>query len=402
MARRTPWAVEFGGRRSTPARDPGDWTTRLAGRSGGALRAAQAIPATELRGTGLSSGGFSLVSSLCPAAVVVVAEEVDAAQDDQRDQRGELGGHQSGCGVQRPPEQVGERGDGPHRQHRDAGADARAHRQLSAVGCGARDGAPAEAGERPAWRALAIQYSRGKAQKAKLYRELIAATRATVRALKHAVQRLAAGTTIEAELWLGQVRHYLPLIERIIAQAERRVLAGEAVPSGEKLVSLFETHADIIVKGGREVHYGHKLNLTTGKSGLILDVVVETGNPADADRFLPMLERHIARQGVPPRQTASDGGYASLDNLKQAKALGVEDVAFHKKRALTIDAMVKSRWVYRKLKNFRAGIEANISCLKRAFGLARCTWRGLDHFKAYVWSSVVAYNLTLFARLNPT
>src|SRR5438874_7732325 len=251
-------------------------------------------------------------------------------------------------------------------------------------------------------RALAIQYSRGKAQKAKLYRELIAATRATVSTLEHAAQRLAAGATIQAELWLGQVRHYLPLIERIITQAERRVLAGEAVPSGEKLVSLFETHADIIVKGGREVHYGHKLNLTTGKSGLILDVVVETGNPADAERFLPMLERHIARQGTPPRQTASDGGYASLDNLKRAKALGVEDIAFHKKRALTIDAMVKSRWVYHKLKNFRAGIEANISCLKRAFGLARCTWRGLDHFKAYVWSSVVAYNLTLFARLNPT
>jgi len=250
-------------------------------------------------------------------------------------------------------------------------------------------------------RALAIQYSRGTAHKAKLYRELIAATRATVSALEHAVQRLAAGATIEVELWRGQVRHYLPLIERIITQAERRVLAGEAVPSGEKLVSLFETHADIIVKGGREVHYGHKLNLTTGKSGLILDVVVEAGNPADAERFLPMLERHIARQGTPPRQTASDGGYASLDNLKQAKALGVQDVAFHKKRALTIDAMVKSRWVYRKLNNFRAGIEANISCLKRAFGLTRCSWRGLDHFKAYVWSSVVAYNLALFVRLKP-
>jgi IS5 family transposase len=251
-------------------------------------------------------------------------------------------------------------------------------------------------------RALAIQYSRGKAQKEKLYRDLRAATRATVAALQHATQRLAACATIEAELWRGQVRHYLPLIERVITQTERRVLAGEAVPAGEKLVSLFETHADIIVKGGRDVHYGHKLNLTTGRSGLILDVVVEAGNRADAERFLPMLERHIARHGTPPRQTASDGGYASLDNLSQAKALGVHDVAFHKKRALTIDNMVKSRWVYRKLRNFRAGIEANISCLKRAFGLARCTWRGLDHFKAYVWSSVVAYNLALFARLAAT
>jgi len=251
-------------------------------------------------------------------------------------------------------------------------------------------------------RALAIRYSRGKARKAKLYGELIAATRATVAALGNAAQRLAACASIQAELWRSQLRHYLPLIERIIAQAERRVLAGEAVPAGEKLVSLFEPHADIIVKGGRDVHYGHKLNLATGRSGLILDVVVEAGNPADAERFLPMLERHIALHGTPPRQIASDGGYASLDNLKQAKALGVSDVAFHKKRALTIENMVKSRWVYRKLRNFRAGVEANISCLKRAFGLGRCTWRGLDHFKAYVWSSVVAYNLALCARLAMT
>ena len=73
------------------------------------------------------------------------------------------------------------------------------------------------------------------------------------------------------------------------------MLDDEAVPAGEKLVSLFEPHADIIVKGGRRVQYGHKLNLTTGKSGLIVDVVIEAGNPAEAERFLPMLDRHIAR-----------------------------------------------------------------------------------------------------------
>ena len=77
-------------------------------------------------------------------------------------------------------------------------------------------------------------------------------------------------------------------------------------------------------------------------------------------------------------------------------------MAFHKKCGLRIEEMVRSNWVYRKLRNFRAGIEADISCLKRAYGLARCTWRGLRHFKAYVWSSAVAYNLALFARLRPT
>jgi transposase, IS5 family len=183
-------------------------------------------------------------------------------------------------------------------------------------------------------------------------------------------------------------------------QSERRVLAGEVVPASDKLVSLFEPHVDIIRKGS-EIAYGHKLNLTTGRSGLILDLVVEAGNPADSERLLPMLERHSALYGEPPRQAAADGSYASRDNLRRAKACGVRDMAFHKKGGLGIEDMVKSRWIYRKLRNFRAGIEADISCLKRAYGLARCTWRGPGHFRAYVWSAVVAYNLALFARLKP-
>ncbi len=112
--------------------------------------------------------------------------------------------------------------------------------------------------------------------------------------------------------------------------------------------------------------------------------------------------QHISHYGKPPRQMAADGGYASIENLHAAKARQVTDVAFHKKRGWKVEEMAKSPWVYRKLRNFRAGIEAGISCLKRAYGLGRCTWKGLSRFKAYVWSSVVAHNLALFSRLVPT
>ena len=250
-------------------------------------------------------------------------------------------------------------------------------------------------------RARAIQFTRGRPKRVQLYRQLIKITRATLAYLRVAAAHLVLVSNPAVELWQAAVRHYQPLVEQIITQSARRVLAGEPVPARDKLVSLFEPHADIIIKGSRNVDYGHKLNLTTGKSGLILDLVIEAGNPADRERLLPMLERHIGLYGKAPRQAAADGGYASRDNLAQAKACGVRDMAFHKKSGLTIEDMVKSRWVYRKLRKFRAGIEADISCLKRAYGLARCTWRGLDHFKAYVWSSVVAYNLALLARLRP-
>jgi IS5 family transposase len=252
-------------------------------------------------------------------------------------------------------------------------------------------------------RARAIKFTRGRPNRVQHYRELIKITRLTLAYLEQAATQLwQVPDPMMVALWQAELCHYRPLIERIIWQSERRVLCGEAVAAGEKIVSLFEPHADIIVKGSRDVEYGHKLNLTSGRSGLILDAVIEAGNPADSERFLPMLERHIDFYGEAPHQAAADGGYASRSNLSQAKAHGVRDMAFHKKAGLRIEDMVRSHWVYRKLSNFRAGIEAGISCLKRAYGLARCTWRGLDHFRAYVWSSVVAYNLALFARLKPT
>jgi transposase, IS5 family len=250
-------------------------------------------------------------------------------------------------------------------------------------------------------RAYAIQFTRGRPKRVRQYRELIAIVRAMLASLEVASARLAPLADPSVLLWRAAHDHYRPLIERVIGQTERRVLRGEAVPAGEKIVSLFEPHADIIVKGGRDTQYGHKLNLVAGRSGLILDLVIEAGNPSDSERFLPMLERHIAFWGRAPRQAAADGGYATSHNLGQAKARGVSDMAFHKKAGLRVEDMVRSRWVYRKLRNFRAGIEAGVSCLKRAYGLARCTWRGLAHFKAYVWSSVVAYNLALFARCKP-
>lgn len=194
----------------------------------------------------------------------------------------------------------------------------------------------------------------------------------------------------------------LPLIDKVLNQIERRVLHGETVPVEDKIVSIVEPDTDIIVKGGRKVEYGHKLNFTTGKSGMVLDVVIEQGNLNDAARLLPMIERQQEIYGRAPRQAAADGCYACKDNVTKAKGMGVKDIAFNKKSGLKAEDMVKSEWVYKKLTKFRAGVEGNISCLKRRFGLSRCLWKGLEGFKSYIWASSVAYNLMQLARMQGT
>jgi len=236
-----------------------------------------------------------------------------------------------------------------------------------------------------------------------LYKDLIKVTREQLQSLKQAYFVLSKCKNMDAKIqsWFEQVSHFEPLILNVIDQAERRIIKGEKVPAAEKIVSLFEPHANIIVKAPRQTQYGHKLNVTTGKSNMIIDAVIESGNPADSSCFIPMVERQIDIYGAPPDKVSADGGYASRDNLNAAKALGVRDVGFHKKRGLMIEDMVKSKWIYRQLRNFRAGVEANISWLKRSYGLRRCNWKGLERFKSYVWSSIVTYNLVLLARASP-
>lgn len=252
-------------------------------------------------------------------------------------------------------------------------------------------------------RAHGISNAKSK-NRAPLYRDLIHVTEATIAESTRIADELGgieSMTSIGAARVRGlssSLRHYLKLTKRVIDQTQRRVFGGESVPATEKVVSIFQPHTDIIIKDQRETFYGHKICLTTGASGLVTDVVVEKGNPCDSTLAVRMIKRQRKIYGKIPRQATFDGGFASQANLAAIKKLGVEDVAFAKRCGLQIADMVKDTVVYRMLKNFRAGIEATISFLKRVFGLARCTWSGLRSFKAYVVSSVLACNLLTVAR----
>ena len=171
-------------------------------------------------------------------------------------------------------------------------------------------------------RALEAGSQRGAERRAKIYRKLLKLTGRTVGYVEAALPAVAAAEAPWSRGWVETATAYLELLGRVTEQTERRVFGGETVPAGEKVVSLFEPHTDIIVKGGRGTHYGHKINLATGRSGLVLDVVVEDGNPADSARCLPMLGRHIEHYGVAPSRAAFDGGYASRANLKAGQGAG--------------------------------------------------------------------------------
>jgi IS5 family transposase len=244
-------------------------------------------------------------------------------------------------------------------------------------------------------RCIAILNAGRMERRVPLYRDLLKVAHKTVRAAEEAAQDLAERGAV---VYATQLDHFLPLVKRVIDQTERRVLRDESVPATEKVVSIFEPHTDIIRKDRRDTYYGHKVTISTGRSGMVLDLVVEKGNPADSTLAVRSAERHAALFGEHPKRAAFDGGFASKANLAALQSAGTREACFSKPAGVPVAEMTSTPRIRRILKRFRAGIEATVSFLKRSFGLSRCTWTGLPRFRAYSWCSVVAHNLLTFAR----
>ena len=241
-----------------------------------------------------------------------------------------------------------------------------------------------------------------EAEKDALYPQLLGCVSITLRQTDKALDKVRCGATARAEgqMWVQEVEHYRALLLRVIDQTQRRLFNEEKVPASEKIVSLFEPHTDIIVKGKRDVQYGHKVNLATQDNGFVTYLDIEDGNPADAMLYMPVLAACQSDYGQLPVAVVADGSYASQANVTLARASGVKRAVFNKRVGLGYHQMGVKKKTFEALKTFRAGVEGNISELKRAFGMGKANWKGLEGFKAYVWSAVVSYNLIRMVRFS--
>ena len=238
------------------------------------------------------------------------------------------------------------------------------------------------------------------------YLELIRVTRETIGFAKEMLPILATYTSgdlmtdLQIQLIESELKTYIPRGENVIDQAYRRIVLEERVPAADKIVSIFEEHTDIIVKGFRDAAFGHKVVLTTGRSALILDLQILDGNPKDSTLVPGLFERVKKKTGRTPIAAAFDGCFASTANRDLAKEAGVEELTFSKNGSMDLGSLVSSPKLHKALKNFRAGVEGCISFAKRIFGFSRVFDKSLETFKAALQLGAAAYNLTMLARIN--
>jgi len=247
-----------------------------------------------------------------------------------------------------------------------------------------------------------INNCRNEKKKRKLIMQLIRLCEKTVlyanrslSLLEADFSRIVDNPTVKFESLVAEMKRVLPLAETIVDVAHRRIVKKEAVPSSDKIFSIFEPHTDIIIKGCREVIFGHKSTITTGKSGMILDVIVHEGNPADSTIVPEIIERHKKHYKKAPDAMVFDGSYQSNDNRELLQNAGVGTISFTKEKNIP-----HSTTTEKCLRFFRSGIEASISMLKRMFGWTRVMDEGWHSFVNTLKAGAIAYNLFLLARVK--
>jgi len=125
-----------------------------------------------------------------------------------------------------------------------------------------------------------------------------------------------------------QLDEMVPRVQQVIRQTKARVLGGNTHAEG-KLLSVFETHTEVIRKGKTDKpnEFGKLIKIQEAENQIITDYEVYDQRPADSTLLIPSLEQHVKQFERVPELVAADPGFFSAANEAQAEEKGVKRVS---------------------------------------------------------------------------
>jgi transposase, IS5 family len=193
---------------------------------------------------------------------------------------------------------------------------------------------------------------------------------------------------------VGELEETIGLTGRLLWQADQRLSGNRVI--ADRLVSLSDPDARPIRKGKPRspTEFGYTLLVAEDERGFVADHQLQQGNPADAPQLVPAVQRVAEVTGRVAGTVVGDRGFGTAANDRALAERGVKRIGLQRKGTLSpARAQLERTRPFRRMRNWRVGIEARISHLKRGFGVRRTRLRRLPGAKTWVGLGVFAYNL---------
>lgn len=184
-------------------------------------------------------------------------------------------------------------------------------------------------------------------------------------------------------------------LKKAINSSKSRIKDSKKVPSTDKILSVSDPSAAMIIKGGRDTIFGYRPQIGRSTNGLITAFSLEEGNTADSTQLLPIVKKHIANTKVTPVSVSVDDGYASKEGLSGCLGIsGITRVSMSgaKGKKIIPEKDYESE-EYRELRCFRSTAESTIGHLKQCYGFGLCTRSGISAVRCELMEKVLCFNL---------
>jgi hypothetical protein len=199
---------------------------------------------------------------------------------------------------------------------------------------------------------------------------------------------------------LARIDGVLALLPQARQQAHERIIGERPVANADKLLSLYETEARVIVRGkaGAEVEFGNTLLLGENAQGLIVDwKLFRESAPADVRLLTQSVRRVETALGVKPGGVVADRGFDSRANVAWLEAEEIYN-GVCPRRPGQLARRLRSK-KFSRMQQRRSQTEGRIGILKNEFLGRPLRAKGFAHRELAVSWAVLTHNLWVLARL---
>jgi len=203
---------------------------------------------------------------------------------------------------------------------------------------------------------------------------------------------------------IARMDRVLEQLPKAIEQAHERIIGERQVKSNEKILSLYDSDVNVIVRGkaGSEVEFGNKLFLAENSQGLIVDwKLYRDSAPSDDHLVEPSLERmeQTFGEGV-VRGIVGDRGFDSADNEQLLAEKGMFNGLFSRDPVkMKVRTMSK---LFQQLQTRRAQTEARIAIMTNDFAGTPMLSKGFERRERKMSWHILTHNLWVLARIEQT
>ncbi len=204
---------------------------------------------------------------------------------------------------------------------------------------------------------------------------------------------------LETQVVLDRIQGILDQLPKAIHQAHERIIGERRVPNKEKILSLYDPDARVLVRGkaDAETEFGNGLYLAEQANGLIVDWSFMQGQPPSDSKLVQASLERITEAYGKPGSYAGDRGFDSANARTDLEELGIINAICPRSVPMLQEKLEDEGFC--RLQKRRGATEGRIGIFKNAYLGSPLRSKGFANRKTRIEWCILGHNLWKLATM---